>query len=632
MKISTSILFVFIAYVSINVKAYSPKQETKIFESAYEIHGDEMTDEELASYYKEYGIYPSDVSGYGGEMYEKSHVETYLKDNDPEGRTWLLDTDSIHNVSKVIGGNDPDIYKYNPNAVAQSFDYIEEAQALAGNTFSYIGCGPLAMINQFEFLGEKAGYTEIIPFAGNYELKKNLAQRIIETTQTYEISENAVFETPSDFISSANTILAYYGLNKPKTRVITDDEGNVTTETYYDQDSRIVVSGDVSLFTPSNLDDIMASIDKGMPVVWWTFEAGVFGSHYMNIYDYHYWTATDSDGNIDSHLFFKVCVNWPNGDNTAEPDYYVDSEFIKNCSCGFIYFEENPDYERIIINYDEISLGADYTDETPPFSINAGYFSNLGYTVSAKRASKNSYLTNSYAYGFNDEYLILSTATNNVNEAYIEFNFNEEVTGVNFYYFLYSSTELLDSTNGEILVQYKDHLGNWITLDELLEEGISTTPNAPTEAEYVFPYSITSFRIKMEYHDSITSTFNLGRLVISNMNFKVGHSHNWHYSVSQFTKTNHKRECSCGESKLEAHAVSSEYAGFSQAPCIVCGYMVNLGSDDKFFDNILSVREEYVTENGSYILPNGIIILVDEDYDDYILGKLRFYSKDQLII
>lgn len=632
MKIFSSILFVLVSYVSINVKVYSPKEEIKIFESAYETHGTEMTNEELDVYYKEYEIYPSDVSGYGGKMYEITQVEKYLKDKDPEGRTWQLDTDSIHNVSKVIGGNDQDINKYNPNAVAKSFDYIKEAKVLAGNTFSYIGCGPLAMINQFEFLGEKAGYLEIIPFPGNYELKKNLAQRIIETTQTYEISENAVFETPSDFISSSNTILAYYGLNKPKIRAVTDDEGNVTTETYYDQDSRIVVSGDVSFFTPSNLDNIMDSIDKGMPVVWWTFEAGAFGSHYMNIYDYHYWRTTDSDGNIDSHLFFKVCVNWEDGDNTAKPDYYVDSEFIKNCSCGFIYFEENPDYERIITKYDGLNIGSDYTDENIPSSIDAGYFSNLGYTVNTKRAAKDSYLTSLYAYGFNDEYLILSTATKDVSEAYIEFNFNEEVTGVNFYYFLYSNTELLDSTNGEILVQYKDHLNNWITLDELLEEGISITPNTPTEAEYVFPYSITSFRIKMEYYDSITSTFDLGRLVISNMNFKVGHSHNWHYSVSQFTKTNHKRECSCGESKLEPHAVSSEYAGLSQAPCIVCGYMVKLGSDDKFFDNILSVREEYVSTNGSYILPNGIIVLVNEDYEDYILGKLRFYSKDQLII
>lgn len=42
MKTFSSILFVLVAYVSINVKVYSPKEEIKIFESAYETHGTEI--------------------------------------------------------------------------------------------------------------------------------------------------------------------------------------------------------------------------------------------------------------------------------------------------------------------------------------------------------------------------------------------------------------------------------------------------------------------------------------------------------------------------------------------------------------------------------------------------------------
>ena len=37
-----------------------------------------------------------------------------------------------------------------------------------------------------------------------------------------------------------------------------------------------------------------------------------------------------------------------------------------------------------------------------------------------------------------------------------------------------------------------------------------------------------------------------------------------------------------------------------------------------------------VTLNGSYILPSGIIVLVDEDFDAYINGTLVFYNKDEL--
>ena len=37
-----------------------------------------------------------------------------------------------------------------------------------------------------------------------------------------------------------------------------------------------------------------------------------------------------------------------------------------------------------------------------------------------------------------------------------------------------------------------------------------------------------------------------------------------------------------------------------------------------------------VTLNGSYILPNGIIVLVDEDIEAYFNGTLVFYDKDNL--
>ena len=34
-----------------------------------------------------------------------------------------------------------------------------------------------------------------------------------------------------------------------------------------------------------------------------------------------------------------------------------------------------------------------------------------------------------------------------------------------------------------------------------------------------------------------------------------------------------------------------------------------------------------VTANGSYILPNGVIVLVDEDIEAYLNGTLVFYHR-----
>ena len=37
-----------------------------------------------------------------------------------------------------------------------------------------------------------------------------------------------------------------------------------------------------------------------------------------------------------------------------------------------------------------------------------------------------------------------------------------------------------------------------------------------------------------------------------------------------------------------------------------------------------------VSLNGSYILPNGVIVLVDEDVEAYLNGTLVFYDRDTL--
>ena len=37
-----------------------------------------------------------------------------------------------------------------------------------------------------------------------------------------------------------------------------------------------------------------------------------------------------------------------------------------------------------------------------------------------------------------------------------------------------------------------------------------------------------------------------------------------------------------------------------------------------------------VTANGSYILPSGIVVLVDEDIEAYLNGTLVFYDNDDV--
>ena len=50
-------------------------------------------------------------------------------------------------------------------------------------------------------------------------------------------------------------------------------------------------------------------------------------------------------------------------------------------------------------------------------------------------------------------------------------------------------------------------------------------------------------------------------------------------------------------------------------------------------DDIIQVgplNAQKVTPNGSYLLPNGIPVLVDEDIEAYLNGMIVWYDKDNL--
>ena len=81
--------------------------------------------------------------------------------------------------------------------------------------------------------------------------------------------------------------------------------------------------------------------------------------------------------------------------------------------------------------------------------------------------------------------------------------------------------------------------------------------------------------------------------------------------------------CSCGRFYIEKHVVSASNIN----RCIVCKGLVSKG-----FVDIQSINNsQYITDNGSCILNNGIIVLVDKDVSTYFEKKLIFYKKDECI-
>ena len=63
--------------------------------------------------------------------------------------------------------------------------------------------------------------------------------------------------------------------------------------------------------------------------------------------------------------------------------------------------------------------------------------------------------------------------------------------------------------------------------------------------------------------------------------------------------------------------ISSQDVGKRFARCIGCNFMLDLRSDVANIQGYSIFRKKYVTNNGSYVLSNGIIVLVDADYELY---------------
>ena len=99
----------------------------------------------------------------------------------------------------------------------------------------------------------------------------------------------------------------------------------------------------------------------------------------------------------------------------------------------------------------------------------------------------------------------------------------------------------------------------------------------------------------------------------------INHSHTYSYYVNN--STSHRVICECGNESVQPHAVS--VTGSSRfKPCLLCGYMVDTGTTPGIVGPLNNKKN--VSINGSYILPNGIIVLVEEDVESYLNETLVF--------
>ncbi len=103
-------------------------------------------------------------------------------------------------------------------------------------------------------------------------------------------------------------------------------------------------------------------------------------------------------------------------------------------------------------------------------------------------------------------------------------------------------------------------------------------------------------------------------------------AHDYDRNYEWVNNTTHSVECSCGAETTQGHAVSSDAFNNGQryAAYLLCGGVAEIGLIEY---TINSSEITQITSNGSFILPNGVIVLVNEDLEAYLNGTLIFYHK-----
>jgi len=141
------------------------------------------------------------------------------------GTDWFIDNTKSNDVANQYGINPKEVYEWDED--------IQVAKNLAGIDYSYIGCGPLSLYCQFDYLVRGPGYFELDRYEPDDPADKRfLAKETFMNVSSISseswlgqifASSDGTFTFPSSLLSGARTILKNHSLMIPKTEV--DEEG-----------------------------------------------------------------------------------------------------------------------------------------------------------------------------------------------------------------------------------------------------------------------------------------------------------------------------------------------------------------------------------------------------------------------
>ena len=368
--------------------------------------------ESLNAYYAKNKIFPSNNPS-PIDPIKENEVSSYLANN-YGGSGWHMVSSSSKSVEDITGTIPYELDEYS--------ETIQSAKNSAGISSTYIGCGRLALLNQFDYIDRAFNFIELGNHTSDVDYFENLATTVFQITPGIAseslggsiIGLTGTYVSPSDFLDSAIEVCENYGMDQ----IEYIDPLNYQTTFPFNITGDYLINNSPS---STKLNAIKDSIDQGMPVVWWTghLAPNPYINHYMNVYSYEKWASYSSGGAV-THYMFRLRMNW--GESFIA---FVDENVLLANNGGFIFF--TPNDLHTYVNFTTLNLPSSFLNQessiiSPQDNVTEYY---------GRRAALKTYTTpDDYASHLT---FCMSGRNGNYTQSYFGLAFNKEIASITFY-------------------------------------------------------------------------------------------------------------------------------------------------------------------------------------------------------